>query len=527
MSESISQESAQINVRKSCGSVEPYDRKKLLSIIKKVYSRAGITYSSEVGKEIVDSLFVYDGIMCSSIRSQIESRLEERDARLKAEYISWKDKEIEDEHFVTAKKKFIENYKRSSNTANATVDDNSNVGCKNIGVLNAEIHKEDNIKTTRAMIMDKLKELYPDFNAKNYIKDLNNHIIYKHDESSFAIPAPYCVSITMYPFLTDGIKKLGGLSARPMNLDSYCGIYCNLIFNISSQFAGAVASGEFLLYFVYFCKKEWGEDFWKRSNEVVSRSKSKEKTILSEIHQKWQQVIYTLSQPAGSRNGQSPFVNFSYFDKPFFEGMFGNFYFPDGSQPDWESLCWAQKEFMKWFNAERLRCVLTFPVESVTLIYRNGKFEDEDMYNFVCEEYARGHSFFTYISDTVDSLSSCCFDGTEIIEFEKDGIEMKMPMKEFIERYGDNKYEGNVIDNIYINSYDNEGNQKGKTRIVGYLNKEYSDYLYEFNIDGRFIKVTPDHLILVKDVHSGDIMSVPAQYVYNNLDKYLIAIEGE
>ena len=101
-------------------------------------------------------------------------------------------------------------------------------------------------------------------------------------------------------------------------------------------------------------------------------------------------------------------VNFSYFDKPFFEGMFGDFYFPDGTQAKWESVCWLQKEFMQWFNAERLRCILTFPVESVTLLYKDGKFVDEDMYNFVCEEYARGHSFFTYISDTVDSLSSCC-----------------------------------------------------------------------------------------------------------------------
>lgn len=88
--------------------------------------------------------------------------------------------------------------------------------------------------------------------------------------------------------------------------------------------------------------------------------------------------------------------------------MFGDFMFPDGTSPTWESVCWLQKEFMQWFNAERLRCILTFPVESVTLLYKDGKFADEDMFNFVCEEYARGHSFFTYISDTVDSLSSCC-----------------------------------------------------------------------------------------------------------------------
>jgi ribonucleoside-triphosphate reductase len=182
-----------------------------------------------------------------------------------------------------------------------------------------------------------------------------------------------------------------------------------MIFAMSSQFAGAVAVSEALMYFTYFCKKEWGPDFYERWDEVVGRSyDGKEKTILSEIHQYWQQIIYTINQPAAARGFQSAFVNFSYFDKYFFEGMFGDFYFPDGTQPDWESLKYVQMEFMKWFNNERLRTVLTFPVESFTLLYKDGQFLDQEMFQFVCDEYARGHSFFTYISDTVDSLSSCC-----------------------------------------------------------------------------------------------------------------------
>ena len=398
-----------MNVKKSDGSLEQYDKRKLISILKSVYNRVGLEYTKETGNQIIDSLYVYDGINCSSIRVQLEERLKERDERLLAEYKNYKSKQESTKDFVAQKKAFISKYKKSSNTANATVDDNSNVGCKNVAVMNAEIHKEDNIQISRGMIMDKLKELYPKFNAKNYVKDLKSHIIYKHDESSFAgAIAPYCASITMYPFLTDGIKKLGGLSAKPKNLDSFCGIYCNLVFNVSSQLAGACATPEFLLYFTYFCKKEWGEDFWKNPDKVIGFSQNKEKTIMTEIKQKWQQVIYTLSQPAGARNGQSPFINFSYFDKPFFDGMFGNFYFPDGTQPDWDSLWWIQKEFMKWFNEERLKCVLTFPVESFTLLYKDGEFADKEAYEFVCDEYARGHSFFTYISDTVDSLSSCC-----------------------------------------------------------------------------------------------------------------------
>ena len=174
------------------------------------------------------------------------------------------------------------------------------------------------------------------------------------------------------------------------------------------MFAGAVATSEFLLYFTYFCKKEWGEDFWKHPETKISINSNRNKTILSQIHQHWQQVIYSINQPSGARGLQSAFVNFSYFDKPFFEGMFGDFVFPDGTKPDWESLQWIQKEFMQWFNNERLKCILTFPVESFALVYKDGHFLDQDSADFVAEEYARGHSFFTYISDTVDSLSSCC-----------------------------------------------------------------------------------------------------------------------
>lgn len=465
-----------MDVRKSDGSYEEFSRRKLLNIIKKVFKTADIECDNDCAKEIVDSLYIYDGILCSSIRKQLEERFSERDERLFKAYRMVKNKKEEIENFVENKKKFINNYKKASNTANATVDDNSNVANKNVAVLNTEIHKEDNIQISRGMIMDKLKELYPNFNAKNYVRDLNHHIIYKNDESSFAGPiAPYCTSITMYPFLTNGLKDIGGLSAEPKNLDSYCGMFCNLIFAVSSQFAGACATSESLLYFTYFAKKEWGENFYKESDafykigyklrELLNKSHywvnnvkelaehdfgSEElnkirdelvyeserplteseleeyckhikedpnfilkfgdgtRTIRGQIHQYWQQIVYTISQPAAARGYQSAFVNFSYFDKPFFDGMFGNFYFPDGTQPDWESLKWVEKEFMQWFNNERLRCLLTFPVESFTLLYKDGKFEDEEMFNFVCEEYARGHSFFTYISDSVDSLSSCC-----------------------------------------------------------------------------------------------------------------------
>lgn len=443
--------------------------------------------------------------------------------------LSNEDANEQEDEYVRNKIEFINRYKKASNTANSTIDDNSNVANKNIAILNAEVHKSDNVRISRAMVMGKLKELYPEFNSKRYIRDLEDHVIYKHDESSFAgAISPYCVSATMYPFLIDGIKGLGGLSASPKNLKSFCGIFCNMVFALSSQFAGAVAVSEALLYFTYFCKKEWGPDFYQRADNVVETTyDGKQRTILQEIQQYWQQIIYTINQPAAARGFQSAFVNFSYFDKSFFDGMFGEFYFPDGSQPDWESLKWIQMEFMKWFNAERLRTVLTFPVETVTLLYKDGKFLDEEMFKFVCDEYARGHSFFTYISDSVDSLSSCCLKGNEAIKlYDKDGNSFITKISDFV-NYNDSSInaEGNtnLKEDTFIDSYDIDGNIE-RTKITGTLKKEYTGAMFTFNIDGKSITVTADHEMMVRD-HDGNILSLRADEVAKNIDAYELAVE--
>lgn len=399
--------------KKGGSQLEEFDLNKIVNAVKKAYASQKKEPDEEVLKEL-SYIPTYhsdvSSVKVETIQMEVEKILMDLAPYDVAKaYIIYREEHNKLREFTDRKLKFINRYKKSNNTANATIDDNSNVNGKNIGILNSEIHKEDNIQVSRRMIVEKLRELYPNFDAKQYIRDLENHIIYKHDESSFTgAIAPYCVSLTMYPFLLNGLKDIGGLSASPKNLDSFCGMYINLIFAVSAMFAGAVATPEVLLYFTYFCKKEWGKDFYLKADTIITLNSNRKKTIRSQIHQYWQQIIYSINQPAAARGLQSAFVNFAYFDKPFFESMFGDFYFPDGTQPDWESLNWIQKEFMQWFNEERLKSVLTFPVESFALIYKDGKFLDNESAEFVAEEYARGHSFFTYISDTVDSLSSCC-----------------------------------------------------------------------------------------------------------------------
>lgn len=382
--------------------VEPFDVNKIDAAITKAFNAVNEPIDSDILQDIKDELYVNNIVSVEELQDQLEKALMACDYYDVAKaFILYRRKRAES-RALNEKKQFIKDYAKAKNAATGSkYDANANVTEKNIVTLNGELFKGDIIKVNRAILTDKIRELYGEELAKEYIRMLEQHLLYKHDETSIM---PYCVAITMYPFLLEGLQPIGGLSARPKNLDSFCGMFVNLVFAISSQFAGAVATGEFLMYFDYFARKEWGDDYWKRPEEMVDKHRNIDKTL----EQKFQQIVYSINQPAAARNFQSVFWNISYFDKNYFEGIFGEFYFPDGTQPQWESLSWLQKKFAKWFNEERTKCILTFPVETMALLTNGEDVVDEEYADFTAEMYSKGHSFFTYMSDSPDSLSSCC-----------------------------------------------------------------------------------------------------------------------
>lgn len=382
--------------------VEPFDVNKIDAAITKAFNAVNEPIDSDILQDIKDELYINNIVSVEELQDQLEKALMACDYYDVAKaFILYRRKRAES-RALNEKKQFIKDYAKAKNAATGSkYDANANVTEKNIVTLNGELFKGDVIKVNRAILTDKIRELYGEELAKEYIRMLEQHLLYKHDETSIM---PYCVTITMYPFLLEGLQPIGGLSARPKNLDSFCGMFVNLVFAISSQFAGAVATGEFLMYFDYFARKEWGDDYWKRPEEMVDKHRNIDKTL----EQKFQQIVYSINQPAAARNFQSVFWNISYFDKNYFEGIFGEFYFPDGTQPQWESLSWLQKKFAKWFNEERTKCILTFPVETMALLTNGEDVVDEEYADFTAEMYSKGHSFFTYMSDSPDSLSSCC-----------------------------------------------------------------------------------------------------------------------
>lgn len=399
---------------------EEFNPKKIKSAIYKAFCSMGLAMPEGIVNKVLDRLNIGDTIGVEEIQNIIETTLmKEGYFDVAKSFILYREKHRELRSTIE-KDKFIQSYIKAENASTGSkYDSNANVTVKNIATLNAELPKLDSIKLNRYRVCKKLEELYGKNVAKGYLKDLEvNKYIYKHDETCSAI-YPYCVAVNMYPFLLNGLKDLGGLSAAPKNIDSFCGMFVNLVFAISSQFMGAVAFGEFFNIFDYFARKEWGDNYYKYIDKpakiryidegsIDRMLKSDTISIEKQIEQYFQQIVYSINQPAAARGFQSAFVNFNYFDSNYWKAMFGEFVFPDGTKPQWESISWLQKKFMKWFNEERTKCILAFPVESMALLSDSKDIIDADYKEFTAKMYAKGHSFFTYISDNADSLSSCC-----------------------------------------------------------------------------------------------------------------------
>lgn len=301
---------------------------------------------------------------------------------------------------------FIHRYMAAKNAATGSdVDQNANVANKNIATLAAELPKKSIIALNRELMREKLTAMYGEDLANKYEEDLAHHIIYKHDETSIY---PYCCSISLYPFLLDGLTKIGGSSTAPQHLDSFCGSFINLIFLVAGQFAGATATPEFLCYFDHFARKDYGPDYINHLDRVIETLCDHQVTLRERLEHYFAQIVYTINQPAGARGYQSIFWNIAYFDHDYFNAIFDNFVFPDGDIPCWKTTKELQKLFMRWFNKERLKNILTFPVETANMHTVNGEYADKEMADFFAEQWAEGASFFMYQSDSVDSLSSCC-----------------------------------------------------------------------------------------------------------------------
>ena len=396
-----------MNVRKTDGSFQEFDSEKIKHGICEAFASVGEVCNNGLIEALIKNLFIYEKISSQEIRRQVEESLMSINKKVAKSYIQKYDELRNNDKILKKDDDFVKQYISASNASSGSkYDANANVENKNIVTLGQELHKGKNIQQNRYIMHNKIKSLYTKKLADQYIKDLESHVLYKHDESG--TPGyPYCVAITMYPFLVDGLRMLGGQSVAPTDLKSFCGEFINLVYSVSSQFMGAVATPEFLMYMDYFIRKDYGDDYLTILDKQVELNR-KGRTLEQVIENCFQQVVHSMNMPAGNRGYQTVFWNVGYFDKNYFNGVFGDFKFPDGTAPKWETLSWLQKKFMKWFNEERTKYILTFPVETMAMLTDGHDIVDKEYADFTAEMWAEGHSFFCYLSDSPDSLSSCC-----------------------------------------------------------------------------------------------------------------------
>lgn len=409
-------------VTKRDGTIEEFNLDKILIAVTKAFNSVGQLMPEYLNLMIPNILGLTDkdNINVEEIQDKIEQILmNDNHFEAAKSYIIYRERHKEARE-IKDRLDYMEKYSKSTENAasSSETDANANISMKNVVTLESEVPKVKNRIIQRARMKEKLNVMFPDV-AKQYEKDIEHHIIYIHDEASSAVPKNYCEAVSLYPLISNGIKDMDGVTPKIANhLSSFCGQFNNLVFLLSAQCKGAVAFGEFFNYFDYYCVKDYGEDYHLKEQVYADSEHVRDrKTIGQKIEAAFQTIVYYINQPAQNRGWQSPFTNISYYDKEYWKALFENFYFPDGTQPSWERVSYLQKKFMKWFNKERTKAMLTFPVETMALLTdKKGNYLDEEYKDFTAEMHSEGHSFFVYISDNPNGLASCCRLRNEIEE---------------------------------------------------------------------------------------------------------------
>jgi ribonucleoside-triphosphate reductase len=412
-----------MQVVKRDGSTEEFNVDKIISAVEKAFKSCNKKMPQYL-YDMLGALFGTlegDTIGIEEIQNKVEDVLmNDKHFDVAKSYIIYREQHKQ-ARFIRERIDYMNEYSQSNENAatSSETDANANVTMKNVANLEGEVYKTTNRVIQRQRMKDKLNEMYPEV-AKKYEEDLNSHVIYTHDEATTPVLKQYCMAVSLYPLMMEGVGNIDGITPTPPNdLQSFSGQVTNLIFLLSSQCKGAVAVGEYFIALNYYIVQEFGPNWYEKLDVVTTTDHcSKQRTVRDAIYKAFKQFIYGVNQPAGNRSYQSPFTNVSYYDHTYFDSLFGEFYYPDGTKPQWEAVDCLQRLFMKFFNKLRTKQILTFPVETMAMVYdpKTNDIIDKDYKDFTAEMYAEGHSFFTYISDSADSLASCCRLRNELAE---------------------------------------------------------------------------------------------------------------
>lgn len=291
---------------------------------------------------------------------------------------------------------FIDNFVDKNTVADASIDGNANVGTKDVCSLTTEMSKPHLKLLSFNKIYYELTKKYGHETAMEWLEGEWVGRYYLHDASS-ATFIPYCYAYDLEALVNKGLFFIDNFNAQPpKHLTTYTDFVGEFVSWTSNRSSGACGLPSFLVYSFYFWKKDCETNFLINNPEYYR-------------DQEFQRIIYKLNQPY-LRVNQSAFTNFSIFDKPYYEAIFGGKEFPDGTPMVMytDEFIEYQKAFMRVVSDIRSKNMMTFPVLSYCLLRKNGSFVDEDFAKWCCKHNMKWADSNFFISEDVTSLSNCC-----------------------------------------------------------------------------------------------------------------------
>ena len=298
-----------MQVIKRNGTYQEFDPNKIIQAITKAFDACCPNENIEHIKEMVSDMYIWDGITIEEIQDIVIETLQDYGYdEVAAAYSSYRNKQSHYRELLSKIKYQDEFINSSENAASSSeTDANANVSSKNVATLEGEDRKRENREIQRYRMKKQLKKMFPEI-ASQYTKDLENHIIYTHDEASSSVLKPYCMAASLYPLMTEGVGNIDMVTpSAPNDIQSFSGQITNLLFLLSSQCKGAVAVGEYLIALNYYVIAEFGKDWYNNLNEIITNNNwLKKLTVKDYIRKGMKQFIYGVNQPAGNRSFNSP-----------------------------------------------------------------------------------------------------------------------------------------------------------------------------------------------------------------------------
>lgn len=291
---------------------------------------------------------------------------------------------------------FIDNFVDKQTVADASIDGNSNVGHKDIVTLENEMSKPHSKLLVFNKIFYELNKKYGFKVANDWLRSEWNGAYYLHDAYNASFK-PYCFAYDIEKLVKEGLYFIDNFNYQPpKHLNTYTDFVGEFVSWTCNRSSGAVGLPSFLIYSFYFWKKDCESGYTSDPDTLMK--------------QEFQRIIYKLNQPFLRSSIQSAFTNFSIFDRPYLESLFGAKEFPDGTFiiNYIDEIIEYQKKFMEVVSEIRSENMMTFPVLTYALLRQNGKFVDEDFAKWCCEHNRKWADSNFFVSDDITSLSNCC-----------------------------------------------------------------------------------------------------------------------